>query len=116
MKQQQPQSKANYEEIKEWLEALPPHTVLVAQCASLCSLFISGSLISATITDLVNELSDRHKGMIDIDTTLEHAREALRYGTISGVFEKDGDNYNPTQIGWIMGQDWERKMRLGWNA
>ena len=115
MKQQLPTEEKN-EQIKEWMKELPPTTILTAQCASLCSLFISGSFITATITDLVNELSVRHKRMIDIDTTLEHAREALRYGTISGVFEKDGDNYNPTPIGWIMGQDWDRKMRLGWNA
>ena len=115
MKQQLPTEEKN-EQIKEWLKELPSTTILTAQCASLCSLFISGSLISATISELVSELNKRHKGMVDVNAALEFARDAIEFGTMSGIFEKEGSKYTPTETGWGIGQDWERKMRLGWNA
>ena len=113
---QQPLPEEKDEQIKEWLKELPPGTVLMAQCASLCSLFISGSLISATISELVNELNKRHKGMVDVDTALEFAQDAIDFGTKTRVFEKQHNKYTPTEMGWHIGQDWDRKMRLGWNG
>lgn len=113
---QQPLPEKKDEQIKELLKELPPHIVLAAQCASLCSLFISGSFISATISELVNELNKRHKGMVDVNNALEFAQNAVDFGTKTGVFEKQNNKYAPTEMGWHIGQDWERKMRLGWNG
>jgi len=115
MKQQLPTEEEN-KQIREMLSEFPPSTILMAQCASLCSLFISGSLISATISELVNELNKRHNGKVDTNAALEFAQDAIDFGTTSGVFEKQNNKYTPTEMGWHIGQDWERKMRLGWNG
>lgn len=104
------------EQIREVLSEFPPRTILMAQCASLCSLFISGSLISATIPELVNELNKRHKDGVDVNAALKSAQDVIEFGTMSGIFEKEGNKYMPTETGWLIGQDWERKIRLGWNG
>ena len=105
------------EQIIEKLKSMPPEFVLTAQCASLCSLYISGSYISATIQQLISELSARHKGLLDVESALEHATQALEYGIQSGLFIKEiNDKYTPTESGWLVGKDWDRKMRLGWKA
>ena len=104
------------EEIHQTLSDMPMNMVLTGQCASLCSLFISGAYISATVNELVDELNKRHKGMVNVEEVLETAQHALDYGVVSGVFEKENNKYTPTESGWFIGRDWDRKLRLGWNG
>ena len=102
--------------INSTLSEMPLSTVYTAQCASLCSLFISGAFISATIKQLVEELIKRHSGMIDMESAMEHAKDAMEFGVANDLFQKEDNKYTPTETGWFIGKDWERKLRLGWDA
>lgn len=113
---QTPQSNVQKNIIKAALNEVSLNSVQIAQCASLSSLFISGSFISATINQLAEELVKRHKGMIDMESVMENAQEAINFGVENELFEKEGNKYTPTETGWFFGTDWERKLRFGWDA
>ena len=86
----------------------------IAQCASLCSLFISNSLISATIKQLAKELNKRHNNVMDLESVENNAQNAIEYGIKNGLFDVVNEKYTPTDMGWLIGRDWEQKLRLGW--
>lgn len=113
---QTPQSNVQENIIKAALNEVSLNDVQIAQCASLCSLFISGSFNSATINQLAEELVKRHKGKLDVEDVMKKAQGAMDFGVENELFEKKGSKYTPTETGWFIGADWERKLRFGWDA
>lgn len=100
------------------LDQIPLEQVYAAQCASMCSLFIRGAYLSATVDQLVNELGKRHGDNLDLKHTKKVLNEALTYGLETGILQSADlpNQYTPTDVGWMMGEDWDLKMRLGWGA
>ena len=92
--------------------SLPVEQVLMGQCASVCSCFVSGAYLSATSNELLEELVRRHKGDLDrqsVESVIEHV---LNFGVDAGALNREPNNkYSPTEIGWFIGKDWEMKMR-----
>lgn len=111
-----PLTTAHKKIINSALKEMSLDAVYIAQCASLCSLFISESFTSATIKQLIEGLCRRHKGELDVESATVHAHEAMEFGVNNELFQKEGDKYTPTETGWFIGKDWERKIRLGWEA
>jgi hypothetical protein len=109
MKNQTPE----YEAVLSALNNLPLEQILIGQCASLCSCFISGAYISATSTELLNELVRRHKGNLDKQSVENIIKQVLAFGVDSGALTIDeNQKYSPTEMGWFIGKDWEMKVRL----
>lgn len=113
MKNQTINQKEIPQELIDALCELPVEQVLMAQCASVCSCFVSGAYISAASDELLEELVRRHKGNLDkqsVESVLEHV---LNFGVDAGALTKEPNNkYSPTEMGWFIGRDWEMKMRL----
>jgi hypothetical protein len=118
MKQQTPSSEKEIQQkiLEAALNELSINAVQIAQCASLCSLFITGSYISATVKQLVDELIKRHNGILDASHATVIAKDALQFGVENDLFQKEDNKYTPTESGWFIGKDWEQKLRLGWDV
>jgi len=100
------------QELIDTLEQLPVEFVLASQCASLCSCFISGSYISATSSELLNELVARHKGELDKKSAKQIIDIVLQFGVDTGMLVREPDNkYSPTEVGWFVGEDWNKKIK-----
>lgn len=101
-----------YEDLVAALSNLPVEQILIGQCASLCSCFISGAYISATSTELLNELVKRHKGNLDKKSVERVIKEVLAFGVYTGALTlNENQKYSPTEVGWFIGKDWEMKVR-----
>lgn len=93
--------------------SLPVEQILIGQCASVCSCFISGAYLSATSNELTEELVRRHKGQLDKKSVESIIEQVLNFGVSAGALTKEHNNkYTPTEMGWFIGKDWEMKMRL----
>jgi hypothetical protein len=100
--------------LESFINDMTEDSFYTVQCASLCSLFISNSLISATIKQLAKELNKRHSNAMDPEAVEQNAQNAVEYGIKNGIFDMVNDKYIPTEMGWTIGRDWEQKLRLGW--
>ena len=100
--------------LESFINDMTEDSFYTVQCASLCSLFISNSLISATMKQLAKELNKRHNNLIDERSLYFNVLNALQYGIDNNIFDCEEGQYVPTEMGWTIGKDWEQKLRVGW--
>jgi hypothetical protein len=68
---------------------LPVEQILIGQCASVCSCFITGAYITATSTELIEELVQRHKGQLDRESVESVIERVLNFGVAAGALTRE---------------------------
>jgi hypothetical protein len=101
----------NTTSLEQFLENCSEDMIFTTQCASLCSLFVSEPLLTATTKQIATALNKRHNNLIDERSLYFNVMNALQYGIDKKIFDCEEGQYVPTDIGWTIGKDWNMRLQ-----
>lgn len=108
------------QELDEMLNCLDPETIRYGQCTTLCSTFVEGSYISATLEEIADVLASRWKEFRIITTSeiLEGVRVTIENCKEYRLIEDSiiPGKYSPTYLGWEIGRKYYNEILGGTQA